>query len=197
MALSQRPFGPSPQAVSGQNVYSQNVQAALAQGVLPAKQSITVTTEVVLVNPLNTAQLLAVPLPPNIGLEQIPFDIVISGYVKTTAAGNVTIKLYSGTSATVGSDTALASTGAVAVTTTSCPFWLQVKGTYDSVSGKFQGQYNGNINNTVVAGTAITAVPTGISDANDPVMTFLASITSSGAGVATPTTINVQNFSAG
>jgi hypothetical protein len=201
MALMQRPYGPSPANVSGQNVFAQNMQAALAQGVLPALQSIAVTTAVVLTNPLNTAQLLSVPLPPKIGLEQIPLDVNWSGYVKTTNAGNVTLALYSGTSATVGSDTALATTGAVAVTSTTCPFFLHIKGIYDSVSGKFQGYYDGQLNGTVIAPTTLTAIPTGISDAggagNAPVINFLAAITSSGAAGGTPTTINTQNFSAG
>ena len=117
MGLNRRPYGPSPANVSGQNVFAQNVQAALAQGVLPALQSITVATEVVLTNPLNILQLLGVPLPPKIGNEQIPIDVNLSGYVKTLAASNVTIKIYTGVSATVGNDTALATTGVVSVGT--------------------------------------------------------------------------------
>jgi hypothetical protein len=53
------------------------------------------------------------------------------------------------------------------------------------------------LNGTVVAATTFTAVPTGISDSNTPVLSFLASITSSGAAAGTLTTINTQMFSAG
>ena len=202
MGLNRRPYGPSPANVSGQNVFAQNVQAALAQGVLPALQSITVATEVVLTNPLNILQLLGVPLPPKIGNEQIPIDVNLSGYVKTLAASNVTIKIYNGVSATVGNDTALATTGAVSVGTMSCPFFLHIKGIYDSVSGKFQGYYDGQLNGTVISPTTFTAVPTGITDAGTGtppqyVLNFLASVTSSGSTTTYPTTVNVQDFSAG
>jgi hypothetical protein len=200
MPRYQGTYGPSPAPVSGQNLFAQSVQAALAQGILPALQSIIATSETVLISPLNSANLLVVPIPPKVGLEQVAFDVNWSGYVKTTNAGNVTLKLYSGTSATVGNDTALATTGAIAVTTTSCPFFLHLKGSYDSVSGKFQGYYDGQLNGTVISPTTFTAVPTGISDAggtgNAPVLSFLASITSSGAASGTPTTINTQNFAA-
>ena len=167
MGLNRRPYGPSPANVSGQNVFAQNVQAALAQGVLPATQSITVSTEVVLTNPLNSAQLLGVPLPPKVGNEQIPIDVNLSGYVKTLAASNVTIKIYNGVSSTVGSATALATTGA-----------------------------------TVISPTTLTAVPTSITDAGTGtppqyVLNFLASVTSSGSTTTYPTTVNVQDFSAG
>jgi len=202
MALSRRPYGPSPANVSGQNVFAQNVQATLNQGVLPALQSITVATEVVLTNPLNSAQLLGVPLPPKIGNEQIPIDVNWSGYIKTLASSNVTLKLYSGVSATVGSDTALATSGSVAVNTTSCPFFLHIKGIYDSVSGKFQGYYDGQLNATVISPTTLTAVPTGVTDAGTGtppqyVLSFLASVTSSGSTPTFPTTVNTQDFSAG
>jgi hypothetical protein len=197
MALLQRPYGPAPANVSGQNVFAQNIQAALAQGVLPAKQSIIVTTENVLLNPLNSAQLLAVSLPPKVGLEQIPLDINCSGYVTTTNAGNVTLKLYSGTSATVGNDKALGSTGAVAMGTLTGPFMLHARGVYDSVSGLFVGFFESLLYETLVAPTVFSAFQTGVSDSVTPVLTFLVSITTSGAASGTPTTINVQNFSAG
>lgn len=197
MAQSQRPYGPSPANVSGQNVFAQNVQAALKQGVLPAVQALAGTSETVLTNPLNPAQLLAVPLPGNSGFEQIPFDIYISGKVTTLNSTNVTLKLYSGTSATVGSDVALATSGAVAVNTATAPFFLHVHGVYDSTSGLFTGYYEGQFDNTTIARTNITAQPTGISDANNPAMTFLASATSSAASASNPTTVNTQMFSAG
>jgi hypothetical protein len=197
MSLGQRPFGPSPQAVSGQNVFSQNVQAALAQGVLPALQSIASSSETFITNPLNSAQLLAVPIPPGV-LEQIPFDIYVSGYVKTGASGTVTLKLYEGTSSTTGSDKNLGTSGAVTMNSLAGPFCLHCMNcVYDSVSGIFSGSFGGFLYETRIADAIFAAFPTGISNSADPVMTFLLTIASSGAAASTPTTINVQNFSVG
>ena len=197
MALSQRPYGPSPAAVSGQNVYSQNVQAALSQGVLPALQTITTSSETFITNPLNSAQLLAVPLPPL--FEQTPFDIYASGYVKTGASGSVTLKLYQGTSSTAGSDKQLGTSGAVTMNSLSGPFCLHAtECIYDSVSGIFSGKFTGVLYETAISAVIFSAFTTGVSNANNPVLTFLLSITSSGASTgASATTINVQNFSAG
>lgn len=198
MPLAQRPYGPSPTNVSGQSVYSQNIQAALAEGVLPALQSIISATEAKILNPLNSALALSIPLPPKAGLEQIPFDVYISGYIKTTASGTVALGLYADNSATVTSGNLLHKTAsATTQNTATAPFWFHAKLIYDSVSGKLTGQAGGSINNVIDPEIALTNVLTGISDSGDPVLNLSLSITSSGALTTAVTSINVQAFSAG
>ena len=53
------------------------------------------------------------------------------------------------------------------------------------------------INKTVVAAATLANFVTGVNDANDPVLTFCLSLTSSGATTANPTSITVQAFCAG
>ena len=198
MSLALRPYGPSPQNVSGQSVYSQNVQAALAQGVLPALQAIAATAETKILNPLNTALALSVPIPPKVGLEQVVFEINISGYITTTASGTIALGVYGDNLTTVTSGNLLHKTAsAVTQNTASAPFYIYGNVIYDTVSGKLTGKMGACINNVLDPEIALTNVLTGITDAGDPVLNLSLTITSSGAGATTKTTINVQNFSAG
>jgi hypothetical protein len=165
---------------------------------LPAVQAITVATESILVSPSNPAGALAVPLGPFTALEQTVFDVIASGYITTRAAGTIALGLYVGSSATVVAGNLLHKTAAaVTQNTATAPWWIHAMLIYDSVSGKLQGKCGGTINNVLDPEIANTNVPTGVSNTANPVATFSLSITSSGAAVGTPTTINVQKFSAG
>jgi hypothetical protein len=202
MALLKRPYGPPTGNPSGVSTFTQNVAAVgTQQGVLPALQEITSATETVILNPLTVP--LTIPLaltallPPIVGLEQIPFDLSASGYIKTTAAGNVTLKLYAGSSTTVGSNTLLASSGAIAQATLVAPYWIHGKLIYDSVSGLLCGTAEFYVNKTLVAPVTLSNFVANINDTDDPVASFLLTLTSSGALVANPTTINVQAFTCG
>jgi hypothetical protein len=202
MALNQRPYGPSAGNPAGLSTFAQNAAAVGAvPGPLPALQLVTSATEVVIINPLTAALAtplaLNVALPPKVGLEQIPFDLNVSGYITTTASGNQTLKLYSGTSTTVASDKLLGSSGAIAQNTASAPFYIAAKLIYDSVSGLLCGKIEFYVNKTIVTAVTLSNFVASVSDANDPVLSFLLSLTSSGALTTAITTINVQNFSAG
>lgn len=197
MSLWDRPNGPQTIAASSSAQAGLNVQAALA-AILPATLILTATAEVVVPNPENTAIALVVPLPPNQpSLEQTLFNIVASGYITTTNSTNVTVKLYQGTSLTVGSDNALGTSGAIAQNTASAPWALKAEAIYDSVSGKLTGSVRFLVNNTLVAEAAFTTVVTGISNTKNPVANFLVSFTSSAAAGGTPTTCVVTKFTAG
>lgn len=198
MALSDRPYGPDPGNPSGLSTESQNVQAAVNEGVLPALQLITSATEAKILNPLNSTLALSVPIPPNTQLEQAPFDVFISGYIKTTASGSIAIGLYADDLTTVTSGDLLHKTAsAVTQNSATAPFWVHARLIYDSVSGELTGVCGGSINNVIDPEIALTNVQTGISNSGDPVLNLSLSITSSGALVSTPTTINVQKFTAG
>lgn len=196
MSLWQRPNGPASIAANSAGQSALNVQASLA-AIAPASIVLTAATEAVVTHPQNPLVAFTLPLSPNQGLEQVSFDVVISGFITTTSTSNVTIKCYSGTSLTVGSDTLLASSGALAQNTASAPYELHLHLVYDSVSGKMGGWFEGVLNNLLIARTIISNVITGIKDSNNPVANFLVSATSSGALVPTPTTVMIKNFTAG
>lgn len=196
MSIWQRPNGPTSIAANSAAQSGLNVQASLA-GLFPATLVLTSTTETIMPHPQNAAIAFALPLSPNEGNEQIAWDLEVSGYIITTNTTNVTVKVYSGTSLTVGSDTQLATSGAIAQNTASAPFEMHLHCVYDSVSGKMGGYFEGFINNTLVAKAALSNVITGIKDSNNPVATFLISFTSSAAAGGNATTCVVKNFTAG
>lgn len=183
-----------------------NTQATAAgqqTATLPVLQTLVATTE---------TQILAGPTPllplssavhPSTQTEQVKFNFDASGYVTTTASGTITLSLYSGVSTTIGSNTLLkassavtqnGSTGSGAVT---APWWIHADLIYDSVSGLLCGTVGFYINKTLVATATLANFPTAVNNANDPVVQFSMTATSSGAGSGTPTTINVANFSCG
>jgi hypothetical protein len=194
MALLDRPYGPVTGNPSGLGVVAQNTLGATVAP-LPALQTFNTTTETVVVNPTNTTLALTVSIEPNTNLEQVPFDLNISGYITTGASMTVTAKLYSGTSTTVASDTLLGSSGAITQNSSSAPFAISAKLIFDSVSGKLTGTVKFLLNNTLVAEAAISNVITGIKNSNTPVASFLASFTFSVANAAN--VVNVQKFSVG
>lgn len=193
--LWNRQNGPKSIAASASNQSGLNVQANGA-ATLPVLQSIGGTTETVIANPQNAAVALVVPLPPN-QFEQQLFNVVATGYIATGNTTNVTLKLYSGSSLTVGSNVLLGTSGAIAQNTSKAPFFIKAELIYDSVSGKLDGVVQIFVNHTLVASAAISNTITGVNNANDPVANFVLSLTSSAADATHLTTINVQTFTAG
>lgn len=195
MPVSDRPFGPTSGAASVANQTGNNVQAALA-GPLPALQAVTAVAETLILNPTNLAVALSIAIPPDKNLEQKVLDLFASGYIKTTAAGNITLKLYAGTVIAGGS--LLGTSGAIAQATATSPFYVKGRLIYDSVSGTLVGSVQFYVNKTLVAEATLSNFPAGISNLTAAaVAQFCLSITSSGAAAGTPTTINVQTFSVG
>jgi hypothetical protein len=154
----------------------------------------------------NPATPLTVTIPPDTQIEQTPFDVWASGYVKTTASGTITIDLYEGSSDTIGSNTLLASSGAITVNTTTASWWAHATLQFDSVSGTLVGKVEFYVNKVLVAAVTLSNFPTGFLNqgnpsANPPTVAVLPSFTltfaSSGATGPDPTTINVQKFSCG
>lgn len=194
MSLYNRPYKPGPNLPNVQSVIAQSVQGE-GPGPLPALQSIAVTTEVLIVNPAQPTLALSCAIPPNTNNEQIPFDFNWSGYIKTTAASNLTLKVYEGTAVSAGN--LLGSSGAIAQNTASAPFWASAKLVYDSVSGLLTGKIEFNVNNDIVAAVAISHTIGSISNTNDPVLSFCVSVTASGASGPDPVTVNTQDLSCG
>jgi hypothetical protein len=201
--LLDRPFGPTSGAASVANQTGQNVAAAQA-GPLPALQLVVAVAETLILNPENLAVALSIAIPPNTPLEQTVFDLVASGYIKTTAAGNITLKLYEGVVISAGN--LLGSSGAIAQATATAAFFVRARLIYDSVTGVLAGTIGFYVNKTLVAEVTLSNFVGGFLNqgnpsANPPTVAnlpvFCLSITSSGAAAGTPTTINVQKFCCG
>ena len=162
---------------------------------LPALQSVTVTTETQIVDPSNTALPLTVLIPPGGPCEQESFELVFSGYVTTTQSATVIFKVYEGYSATIGSNTIIATmTTSAAIATATAPFEFRVKMVYDSVSGKLTGRYDGIVQGTATASTVITSAPisASIKNTNNPVLGFTLTVTFSAA--TTANVVNIKDF---
>lgn len=162
---------------------------------LPAKQVVTVTTETVILDPAVVSGTipLILSIPPGGPCEQEPFDVVASGYITTGVSSTVTLKLYDGTSTTVGSDTLLGSSGAItAFGPGTANFKILCHLEYDSVSGKLGGTIQFVVNNQLVAEAAISNVGSGINNVNNPVVSFVLSVTFGTANAGN--LINVKDF---
>lgn len=196
MALSDRPFGPVSGASTVPGQPPLNTQAAQS-GPLPKLQAIVAATE----TQLTSAELATIPLsialPPATLNEQTVIDLWASGYIKTTATGTVTLKLYEGSSTTIGNNTLLGSSGAVTQNSATAAYYVHANLIYDSVSQTMAGTIEFYVNRTLVAKVTLSNFPANINNLNDPVATFTLTLTSSGATGGTPTTINVQKFSVG
>jgi len=196
MSLWQRPNGPASIAASPSNQSGLNQQAVLAS-IVPGTLVLTGTVETVVPHPQNPAIPYICAVAPNEGNEAVPFDVVASGYVTTTVAGTVTLKIYSGTSFTVANDKLLGASAAVTQNNASAPFEIHLHLLYDSVSGQLTGYVEGLVNNTLITKAAISNVISGVKDTSNPVVNLLLSATSSAAAGATPTTVVIKNFTAG
>lgn len=176
--MSNRLYGPAGAPASGSFI-ALNTPANPA-ATLPFTQSFSTTAETVLLNlALNSATAaLVTAIPPGGPLEQLPWQFVWSGVIQTAQGSTVTMKFYSGTSTTVGSNTLLGNSGATASINGKVPFLARLTGmVYDSISGKLQGQVSFEINNVVVAAVALSNIVTGIGNTNNPVLSICASVT--------------------
>lgn len=163
---------------------------------LPVLQLITGTAETQILSAVTSpTQLpLAVDIPANSILEQQEWSGNASGYIVAGAAtGTVTAKLYAGKSATIGSNTLLATSGAVAQVSSTAPFIISIeKAIFDTVSGKLSGVAEILLNNTLVARAAFSNIVTGLNKANNPILSLSLTFTFSVA--AATTAVSIANF---
>lgn len=209
MAISDRPYGPNTNAASVANQIPLNQQATQTQaaaGVLPVLFELAGTAETQAPSAPNVAVPLTIQIPPDTQIEQTVFDLFASGYIETTASGNMTIKLYEGGSATIGSNSLLGSSGAIAQASKTAAWWAHAQLIFDSVSGVLAGKIDFYVNESIVAAVTLSNFPTGFLNqgnpsANPPTVAnlpeFTLTFTSSGAAPTTLTTVNVQKFSVG
>lgn len=134
--------------------------------------------------PAPPASAAVLPCPGSSRLEQKRFEVRASGYCKTNGAYTVTPVLYAALVAPTGAAslvpanwTAIATGTATAVSTTSAGWILQAEMLFDSVSGKLQGMFEQNVNNSYVSRAALSAALTGVNGATEPVLTFAVGLT--------------------
>lgn len=86
--------------------------------------------------------------------------IVIRAWGRTTEAStpNLTFKMYYGTSSTIGSNTPIFNSGALATTAASGQFYFTATLIWGSVSNVFNGVMGGFVNGTAMSNTTLTAV---------------------------------------
>lgn len=101
-------------------------------------------------------------------LKNRPFFIRVGGRVTGGTSGNFTAALYYGNSATVGSNTKLATTGAINVNTAGGTWNLDVRCSWDSTSQTIRGQFSGYVYATVVAAAILSNSPTSVDLSTEP-----------------------------
>ena len=159
---SNRLYGPTP-APGAAGTIGLNTQGGIA-AVLPATQTLLTTAEAVIVNPSLPTVPLQVNIPQNSPLEGKPFLLVGSGVLNFGTSSTATLKVYSGTSLTPGSNTQLATSGAITGFAGKVPFNFELKLQFDSISGKLNGSFKFMVNNTLVAEAALSNVVTGLNN---------------------------------
>lgn len=132
---------------------------------------------------LNATLAAALNVPGTKRLEGRKFYVRASGVVTTSGAA-ITVQPFiaAGSSLTAASDTVLAAPAAVTVAATSCPWTVEAALLFDSTSGKLNGQFSSNINNSVGAPAALATVLTGLNGVNEPVFQIVTGVTFSTAG---------------
>ena len=126
-------------------------------------QTINSTSETVIVNAAGTP--FSVVMPPNANVDGgRAFRLRCYGTATGGTSATLLLKFYTGTSTTVGSDTAVAAftVSGAAIPSTGGNFDVYVDMTWDSTSKIINGFKGGHTNGTLTSQAAITAV-TGIS----------------------------------
>lgn len=179
---SNRNYGPVPQAPNSPNFNPilLNTQAKNA-AVLPVIFPAPLASEQFITNPALAAPLV-VTVPSRSLVEGQAFELAVSGTItQLTAAATVAISLYAAKSAILASNVLLKALTATAVTATGAPFWIKASLIAVSSSGALNGTVKAMINNTLIAEAALAASALSINFQNDPVISFLLSITPSAA----------------
>jgi len=169
-------------------------QRATNAAVLPAQQYIPTAAETVLLNPAVSTPSAPVPLiisiPSKALIEGQPFELLVSGDIFVGGATPTAVmKLYSGTSATVGNDQLLATTAAAALLTANTPFYFKATLIGSTGTGKMVGTFKSLFGATIGAEAALAAQISNVNFANNPVANFMLSVTPNNANANSSITI--------
>lgn len=154
---------------------------AVAPGAAPF--ALNSTTATVILNASGTP--LQVGLSPQSNFDGArPFIVRLRGTAKGGTSATLLLKLYLGTSATVGSNTLIAAytVSGAAIPAAGGNFDVSATLTWDSTSQQINGSYVGQTNNTPTTSAAVATAPTGI--ASQSAIQFVA-VATFGAALAT------------
>lgn len=197
MSLWDRPFGPPiPNAASVAGQSAINQQASVVAGPLPVTQTFATNNETLILAANSPTAGLTCAIHPDTKLEQTLFNVIASGYIKTTGAANVTISLYSGPNATANTlgGAAQIGSGTAAQNATTAAWFLKSELIYDSVTQTLVGSVKFYINRTLIAETTLKNFPSAVINTGNPVAQFYLSVQTN---TASATTVVVQKFSCG
>jgi hypothetical protein len=147
------------------------------------------TTETVFVKASATSSPAVVYLPGSGKLDNKAFRVRARGKMTGGTTTNFTIALYYGTSATVGSDTLVATSAATACNSASSNFELIWEGSTDATSKILNGRMNGRNNATAIALAAASGAPTAVNPATEG-NGFVASYTFSASNAGNVVTLD-------
>lgn len=197
MGLSTRLYNAGQGTGSAQNRrVALNVQGA-NNASLPTLQTFTGTSETQFTDPAVANSIpLAVAIPPGGPCEQEKCTLVASGYITTKQSSTVVLKLYFGSSATIGNNTNIGQSTSATVATATVPFLINCDFVYDSVSGKidflsFSAVVQGVVNTTIAGSPPLSK---SINNANNPVLTFTLTATFGTGSAGTPNLVNLKDF---
>jgi hypothetical protein len=193
---SSRNYGPVPQAPNSPNFtpIPLNVKATNAAP-LPVVFPAPLASEQFITNPaISSTAPLSVAVPSRSVLERKRFELVVSGSItQLTAAATIALSLYAAKSQFLAANTLLKALAATAVTGTGVPFWLRAtliaSGAALPTGGQLTGTVGGAIGNTLIADAALATSALVINFQNDPVITFILSLTPSAANAGNSITI--------
>lgn len=162
--------------------------------VLPAQQFLPNAAETVLLNPAVSTPAAPVPLvltiPSKALLEGQPFELLVSGDIFVGGATpTALLKLYSGTSMTLANNLLLAATAAAALLTTNTPFYFRAPMIGSTGTGKICGIFKSLFGATIGAEAALAAQIANVNFKNDPVASFLLTITPNNANASSSITL--------
>lgn len=169
-------------------------QQATNAAVLPAQQFLPNAAETVILNPAVSKPTALVPLvlavPSKALLEGQPFELLVSGDIFVGGATpTALLKLYSGNSMTLGNNLLLAATAAAAIPTTNSPFYFRSTLIGSTGTGKIMGTFKSVFGATLGAEAALAAPIVNVNFKNDPVASFLLTITPGNANANSSITL--------
>jgi hypothetical protein len=163
----------------------------------------TTTSATVLTNQTGAAAVLSVSgtqylsastTAPSFGVayDGFPFKLRITGKITTGASCNLTVAIQQGNTTTVNASNSVATTGALAVNTTSANFQLECVCVWDGVGQKIQGAIlpSSWVNATAVAAAVLTN-SNGVSVTSQANLTFVPVLTVS---ATTGCTVTITEF---
>lgn len=99
---------------------------------------------------------LLLPIPASNKLKAKPWYVLVGGRAGSGTTSNFTAAVYFGNHATISNNTAIATTGAIALASANHNWFLEILCMWDVTSKKIQGNFTGQVANSLVSLAALT-----------------------------------------